>query len=118
MKHTRSKDPFLTISSEIGIEEASVLRLGEPVEGETAWRIRDLLVRKHDHQVLFENEEVNGDECHSFAILIESRYIFYLIKTNDKSLAYLREFDEKEWEKIRVLLENNVSLRGLEKKGN
>jgi len=115
MKHTRSKDPFLTISSEIGIEEASVLRLGEPVKGEIAWRIRDLLVGKHDYQVLFENEEVNGGECYSFAILIESRYVFYLIKTNDKSLAYLREFDEKEWEKIQSLLENNVSLCGLEK---
>ncbi|WP_448579093.1 hypothetical protein [Thermosphaera sp.] len=115
MKHTRSRDPFLTISSEIGVEEASVLRFGEPVEGELAWRIRDLLVSRHDYQVLFENEEVDENECYSFAILIESRYLFYLIKTNDKSIAYLREYDEREWEKIENTLENNVSYCGMEK---
>ncbi|MGB9827675.1 hypothetical protein IMZ38_03285 [Thermosphaera chiliense] len=117
MKHTRSRDPFLTISSKIGVEEASILRLGEPVEGEVAWKIRDLLVRKHDYQVLYENEEVEEDECYSFAILIESRYLFYLIKTNDKSVAYLKEYVEKEWERIENILEDNVTRCGLEKQG-
>ncbi|MEM0378389.1 MAG: hypothetical protein QXP68_01745 [Thermosphaera sp.] len=102
------RNPFLTISKTLGVEIAGILKIGEPVEGEVAWQVRDILVKAYDYEILFEDEEVNEVECYSLAILLEPRYLFYLIKAGDRSLAYLKEYDEKEWQSAREILEENI----------
>lgn len=94
---TSSKDPYLLLAEKLGYEIAEKLMLGEPVTGELAWEVKDIVMSSFDYYIAYEDEELSGEsECYAVVALIEGGYALSLIKIGEHSQCKLAKLENSE----------------------
>lgn len=87
---TSGKSPYILIAERLGYEVAEKLMLGEPVIGEVAWEVKEVITSSLDYDIVYEDEEVGeGSECYAIVALIEGGYALSLIKVGERSQCKL-----------------------------
>lgn len=86
---------FVILKELVGEKNSRELIRGKPLSGNRAWIVLDKLLSKRRSSVLYEDEEINDNECYVIVVRVFGDYVYVLSKFNNRSRGYLLKITDE-----------------------